>query len=88
MRNILKTILVASALVTGGAAFANDSTDSSFAQAIGQSQLAFAAQTSQRSGVTYRETMGSVPVASTPRTAASRGYAPADTMVQSNSSNN
>jgi hypothetical protein len=83
MRTIIKSLVVASALVAGGAAYANDSGDSYFIPAIAQSQLAFAAQPSSR-------TVADRPAAAreTARAAVSQGLAPINTQDLSRGSNN
>jgi hypothetical protein len=83
MRTIIKSLIVASALVAGGAAYANDSGDSDLSPAIAQSQLTFAAQPSTRTSVgrpsAERETA---------RAAISQGLAPINTQDLSRGSNN
>jgi hypothetical protein len=83
MSNIIKSLVVASALVASGAAYANDSGDSYFAPTVAQSQLAFTAQPSIRTVVdrpaAERETA---------RAATSRGLTPINTQNLSRGSNN
>jgi hypothetical protein len=84
MRTIIKSLIVASALVTGGSAFANDSSDNAFSQVIAQSQLVFAAQPANRIAAER-------PVAApqvTSQAAISQGFAPVNTQDLSRGSNN
>ncbi len=85
MRTIIKSLIVAAALVTSGSVFANDSGDTTLSTAITQSQLAFAAQSNSRSVVVER------PIAAprvTSQAAINQGFAPINTQDLSRGSNN
>jgi hypothetical protein len=89
MRTIIKSLIVASALVTGGSAFANDSSDNTLSQAIAQSQIAFAAQSATRHVIEHPvaapRLTSQAPVrrglapATLQQAAISQGFAPVDT---------
>jgi hypothetical protein len=76
MRSIFKAIILTSALVAGGSAFANDGGDSYFSNAISNSQLAFVAQAKTGAIVAQGTAARQVDAA---RVAASEGYGVVDT---------
>jgi hypothetical protein len=87
MRTFIKSAVIISALVAGGSAFANDTSESSLSQSIAQSQLVFAAQSSNRAATASRDVTGSVSQQVAPRAAASQNFYPVDTTNLNNGSN-
>ncbi len=84
MRSIIKSLIVVSALVAGGSAFAGDGGDTTFSMAIAQSQLAFAAQPTNRAVVDRSVTAPRV----TSQAAINQGFAPINTQDLARGSNN
>ena len=87
MRTILKSAIIISALVAGGSAFAEDNSDSSLSQMIAQSQLSFAAQSSNRVATGARDVTGSITQQTKATAAASQNFYPVDTSSLNNGSN-
>ena len=87
MRTILKSAIIISALVVGGSAFAEDNSDSSLSQMIAQSQLSFAAQSSNRVATGTRDVTGSITQQTKATAAASQNFYPVDTSSLNNGSN-
>jgi hypothetical protein len=85
MRSIFKAIIITSALVAGGSAFADDSSDAYFSQAITNSQLAFVAQAKTGTTGSKSEQVLSVDAA---KAATTQGFAVVDTSTLSRGGNN
>jgi hypothetical protein len=83
MRTIIKSLIVASALVAGGSAFASDGNDNTFNETTAQSQLIFAAQPANRFASERPVAASRLPS----QAAISQGFAPVntqDSMIGSN----
>ena len=85
MHSIFKAVIITSALVAGGSAFANDGGDSYFSNAISNSQLAFVAQA--KIGTTGPQSQQDLRVDAA-KAATAQGFAVVDTSALSRGANN
>ncbi len=88
MRTIVKALIITSALVTGGAAYASDSSDDALPEALNSTEIDFAVQSRRTSQPNYNGREVMIEQQRTFAAPPAQGLAPVQTQNIGNGSNN